>query len=105
MTKPVGSEIYRKRILGSDNTLQDEVWSPTPWIIDVYTGSISSSRYNKIISWCHEVFGGESDPIRGTVGSWRCGSVTVCGRTWLGFATKEQADQFESHWSNIRHPD
>ena len=108
MTNPVGSEIYRKHIAGSSNKLQAELWAPTPWVIDTYTDYISSSRYNKIMSWCHKAFGAESDPMRGVVGNWRCGAATVFGYTWLGFDSKDKADQFESHWPDsphIRHTD
>lgn len=82
--------------------LMFEVWSPTPWIVDVNTGSMSDmDRYYDILSWCNKMFGPESYPIHGKNGDWHHGSATINGWTWMGFKTKELMDTFIKQWGEF----
>jgi hypothetical protein len=45
--------------------LMREVWDPTPWIIDAYTGCDDGLRELQILRWCRNEFGDESSPIHG----------------------------------------
>lgn len=74
--------------------LMESEWSPTPFMIDVMT----ENRYTEIRCWCNKAFGRESSPMHGQQGVWKCGSVTMRGRTWFGFASEQLMHRFESQW-------
>ena len=100
-----GSELYKKVVIRAEvddrrGRLMKTVWSPTPWMVDVFTGSTSNSgRYAEIMDWCREKFGQESSPIHGVDGTWHCGLATIHGFTWMGFATKDQMEAFCERWA------
>lgn len=99
------TELYRKAInydYGSQETsdLMLKVWSPTPWMVEVYSGGYNKhrDREDKIMKWCREHFGNEASPIHSKDGAWHRGGATVHGYTWFGFSTKEAMDLFVSEW-------
>lgn len=94
-----GTGLYQRQIKQSDNNLMKKVWDGTPWMIDVDTGSIESDRYREMMQWCRKQFGAEAWPIHGKPGDWQCGSVTIHGRTWMGFKTKKMLELFLEAWS------
>ena len=98
-----GTDLYRRTLAydyGDDerNELMREVWSPTPWMIDVNTGRCGEDLDREIRFWCHDTFGEECWPIHGRPGVWQRGSATVFGSTWYGFATEEMMHQFLARW-------
>lgn len=102
---PEGTDLFRGMAghdYGSEEmlALNIKVWGPTPWMVDVYTGGYSNSleREQKIREWCAAQFGPESSPIHGRVGTWHRGGATINGWTWMGFATREQMEQFMDAW-------
>lgn len=106
----VGTELYRRTMEYADKDehrkkgeLMRKVWTPTPWMVDVFTGGYNSGRDREfaIREWCREHLGPEADPIRGTEGTWQRGGVTINGYTWMGFATKEIMEQFCKRWADV----
>lgn len=91
-----GTELYR-RMLGEDyrdpkiSALMLEVWSPTPWMLDVMT----AGREQEMWLWCYHNFGGESSPIHGHEGGWHLANVTLHGKTWFGFRTEAMMKRFQ----------
>lgn len=88
-----GTEIFRR--LGEESRedirrINLEVWSPTPWMIDVLT----SDRERRIRNWCYIHFGPESSPIHDKHGIWRQSNVTMHGYCWFGFASEELMNRF-----------
>jgi hypothetical protein len=75
-----------------------KVWTPTPWMVEAYTGRCDDVREHNMIHWCHDTFGPESSPIHGRSGDWMRGSVTINGWTWFGFATEALMRQFVGAW-------
>jgi hypothetical protein len=75
-----------------------KVWTPTPWMIEVFTGSINSERERSIARWCWDRFGQQASPIHGIDGVWQRGCATVHGWTWYGFATEAQMLEFLAAW-------
>src|SRR5579872_6301879 len=80
--------------------LMHEVWDPTPWMVD----AITVNREAEMIAWCHRVMGPESSPIHGKGGSWHRGNVTLRGRTWFGFQTKELLEAFLARFPEVPNP-
>jgi len=76
------------------NDLMLEVWSVTPWMLNVRTGSPDSDHFGEIRRWCRDNTGPEASPIHGRAGKWQTGGATVFGETFIGFATKELMDDF-----------
>ena len=100
-----GSDLYRQVIAydyGDDKRrdLMREVWSATPWMVNAHTGGSLDDpiREAEIHSWCTERFGPQHNPWSGPPGKWRRGSATICGWTWMGFATEEMMQQFMERW-------
>lgn len=100
-----GTDIYRGAIehdYGDQRCtdLMRQVWDPTPWITNAYTGSFSEepTRRLEIREWLTERFGAEAWPLHGRPGRWHTGSVTVNGWTWIGFDTEEAMREFEEAW-------
>lgn len=105
MTERVeGSDLYRSMIRNVHADFSDlmrQVWTPTPWMADVYTDSPSrdgGDRMRRMRGWCRQRWGEESDPLRGRTGQWRAGDATIDGRTWWGFREREQLDEFVAAW-------
>ena len=104
----MGTDLYRWLMSESANNqdggeLEYKIWSPTPWMVDVFTGQISNSgRFREIMEWCREKFGPESLPIHGKEGVWRSSSATVYGWTWMGFDTQERMKEFLQVWGNSK---
>ncbi len=67
------------------NYLMQKVWSVTPFMINVRTGSINSETYREIMQFCRVLFGPDAWPIHGRPGRWQSGSATVYGETFMGF--------------------
>jgi len=78
--------------------LMRQVWAPTPWMLDVFTGPVMRDRDAAMRHWCVARFGEECWPLHGRLGSWQRGGVTIHGWTWFGFATAEQMLLFEQEW-------
>ncbi len=94
-----GNDLYREIIgFGYGNPeharLVLEVWSPTPWVLNVHIGD----RRREIEEWCVAKWGRESSPIHNQAGLWHCGGVTVHGWNWIGFKTESIMRQFEEQW-------
>ncbi|MGL3208729.1 hypothetical protein [Bradyrhizobium sp. BR 1433] len=75
-----------------------EVWTPTPWMIDVWVGHYREGREDEILRWCYQQFGQMSSPIHGLAGSWHRGSATIAGWTWFGFADEATLQRFQQRW-------
>jgi hypothetical protein len=84
------------------NELVRRVWSVTPFVVNVRTGSIcqsrADSRYRDMMLWCHDAFGKQAfpfgdDPLHG---DWQFGGATVDGWTYVGFKTREQMEWFKA---------
>ncbi len=97
-----GTELFHRAVLAFDygdqdrNDLMRKVWTPTPWMIDAFTGE--HERHQSMLEWCFETFGDQCSPIHGRAGRWQRGSATVHGWTWFGFSTREEMDQFTARW-------
>jgi hypothetical protein len=87
--------------------LMREVWAPTPWMIDVFTGNCGDGRERDILHWCYEEFGEQASPIHGRAGDWQRGGATINGWTWFGFATEALMARFVERWCGDQptHPD
>jgi hypothetical protein len=70
-----------------------ELWTRTPWMIDVKTGNINSDSWREIFDWLRKTFGKEGS-IWADDAEWRSGNATIFGWTWIGFKTKAQMEQF-----------
>lgn len=96
----ITTEIYRKIIEHAQSVdeealdLAHKVWDPTPWVINVKTGSFDENIYPPMREFCLKNFGEESWPIHNKPRNWYRGGVTLFGWTWMGFATKEMMEQF-----------
>jgi len=93
-----GTELYRKTMAedygdAEQKALMKSEWSPTPWMLDVFTGDLDG----EIRDWCYRSLGRQSSPMHGHEGIWRRGNVTMHGRTWFGFKTKELMEQFKAN--------
>lgn len=86
------------------NDLMFKVWSPTPWMVDAFTGRICEDRDHQMRAWCHEQFGDECSPILGKTGTWQRGYATINGWTWFGFASEEQMASFCDAWPSSEAP-
>jgi hypothetical protein len=75
-----------------------EVWDPTPWMVDAFTGGCGGARERDMMDWCFEQFGQQSFPLHGRPGRWMQGCATVHGWTWFGFAEKTDMDRFIARW-------
>lgn len=88
--------------------LMRKVWSPTPWMADVYTGSYDDDRMNDMLRWCYDELGHQCSPIHMKPGRWQRGSATVFGWTWFGFAEEADLQWFLARWptpEGIARPD
>ena len=79
------------------NDLMREVWSVTPWAVNVRPGNINGDEYRDIREWLYKNLGDQAWPIHGRDGDWQFGGATVFGET-VGFKTKDQLDRFESEF-------
>jgi hypothetical protein len=79
--------------------LMRQVWAPTPWMEDVYTGNESGQgRDRDMQQWCHDRFGQMCSPIHEKAGRWQRGCATVYGWTWFGFAEETDLLRFLARW-------
>jgi hypothetical protein len=95
-----GNALYQRacnECLPEHRELMVEVWSPTPWMLDVNVGS-GEDRRREIRHWCNRNLGHESSPIHGHEGDWHEGNVTMHGRTWYGFKTEAMMKRFEAQF-------
>ncbi len=78
--------------------LSHKVWDPTPWVIDVFTGSYNTDegmgRRHDMSDFCVAHFGKESWPIHDKPADWHWGGATVDGWSWIGFKTEAMMQQF-----------
>lgn len=95
-----GSPIFQYLIEGSWDGMV-AFWSPTPWIIDVYTDRIMSDRYYGIRKWCIDHFGRPASPLHGIDGKWQDGLATVHGWTLYGFADRGLMERFITAWPRV----
>ena len=96
----MATELYQRTITydyGDEDrrALMEEVWSGTPWMLNVFTGSCNEDRDLEIRDWCHEHLGDEAWPIHGRPGAWQRGGATIYGWTWYGFAKEEDMLRFQ----------
>ena len=100
-SRAVGSALYH-RVMGYDSTddLTHKVWDGTPWMVEAYTDSINSQRWQNVMEWCREYCGPEAWPIHGKAGKWHSGGVTVNGETWMAFADEQMMNDFNAKWQN-----
>ncbi|MGJ4888897.1 hypothetical protein ACQR1Y_11925 [Bradyrhizobium sp. HKCCYLRH3099] len=80
------------------DALMREVWTPVPWMVEVYTGRCGEVRENNILHWCYDAFGEQASPIHGRSGDWQRGHATVNGWTWFGFSSEALMQQFLGAW-------
>lgn len=102
----IGTDLYL-RMDEERRTLLRQVWSPTPWMVDAYTGACDTYRHLDIMHWCSEKFGPESWPLHGEPGNWHRGAFTVDGWTWYGFKTEAMLQEFLAAWptpEGVKHP-
>lgn len=95
----IGTELFARTLAfdyGDEerSALMRKVWSPTPFMVNVDTGSPDSDRYREILQWCRENIGPQAHPIHGKDGDWQTGTATVFGWTWMGFATEDLLNRF-----------
>jgi hypothetical protein len=110
-TQDIGNDLYR-RMAADDYGNEDrkalmlEVWTPTPWMIDVYEGydDEGRSRERSIRNWCNHNMGRESSPIHGDHGIWHRGNVTMHGWTWYGFRSEQLMKWFQEVWPSPDKP-
>lgn len=81
--------------------LMAKVWTVTPYMVNVKTGSPTDETFMEIREWCTETFGREAWPIHGYEGSWQTGSATVYGETFMGFATASDLAMFSSRFPDL----
>lgn len=97
----MATELYERNIVnnqGPHKELLLEVWSKTPWMIDVFTDHVDSDQYRDMKEWCQKHFGNEARPLHGKSGRWLRGLATVHGFTWFGFSTEAEMTQFQAAW-------
>jgi hypothetical protein len=79
--------------------LMRKVWTPTPWMVDAYTGGgRDREREREMLVWCYDTIGEMASPIHDKPGRWQRGSATVCGWTWFGFTTEADMQAFVARW-------
>jgi len=71
-------------------------------MVEAYTDSINSQRWQNVMEWCREYCGPEAWPIHGKAGKWHSGGATVNGETWMGFADEQMMNDFNAKWQNNR---
>lgn len=103
----IGSNLYQRQIASREikdkrDELMLKVWSPTPWMVDAFTGSCSGGRYAEIILWCDRKFGPQAWPIHGKSGDWHMGGATVYGYTWIGFKNESMMNEFLAEWGEAK---
>lgn len=89
----LGSELFQRMNDGVPEQYQKlnvEVWTPTPWMIDVLT----TEREQEIRNWCNLTFGRECSTIHGQEGFWQQGRVTMMGYCWFGFSAEALMQRF-----------
>lgn len=84
--------------------LMEKVWSVTPWMIDIFTGSINSKRERSMRQWCRANIGPEAWPIHCKEGSWQLGGATIHGWTWIGFSTEAKMYSFLEAFPDAQEP-
>jgi hypothetical protein len=99
----VGTDLFHRTMAFNDeddarSAIMRKVWTPTPWMVDAYTGRCGDTREHGMIHWCRDAFGAESSPIHSRSGDWHRGSATVNGWTWFGFASEALMRQFVGAW-------
>lgn len=102
-TLEMGTELFQRMAKfdygeGERGDLMRKVWSPTPWMLNIWTGRWEDGREQRMLEWCYRHFGQESSPIHDRDGKWKRGNATVMGWTWFGFSTQEEMNQFVSAW-------
>lgn len=108
----IGTALFQRTIAfnygdAERGQIMREVWTPTPWMLDVYVGDLYG-REDEILRWCRHALGPESSPIHGRAGSWHRGSATIFGWTWFGFADETTMRRFQERWptpEGVKHPE
>ena len=100
-----GTELYQRTMAewaseDDGGELMRQVWSPTPWMISVDVGIGNDERRREIRNWCNRNLGNETIPYGAhrQGGAWNEGSVTIIGKTWYGFKTKEMMERFQQRF-------
>lgn len=73
-------------------------WSPTPWVLQVFTDAAGSPHDMAMRRWCVAEFGPESLPLNGAIGRWRRGASTSGGYGLIGFNTEAAMHEFQRQW-------
>lgn len=71
-------------------------------MLDAYTDSANTDRWEDVMQWCKAEFGFEASPIHDLPGDWHVGGATIHGWTWIGFATEEMLRRFSERWQNAQ---
>ena len=105
----MGTALYERMIERSKDDpdsgeLMRQVWSPTPWIIEVRDFEPNSKEWFDFVRWALSELGDESMPLHGHAGVWRRGNATVFGETWYGFAAEHLMDKFMRRYPDRVHP-
>lgn len=108
----VGTDLFRRTLAfdygdAERAELMRKVWSPTPWMVDAFTGSCGDRRDREMIDWCIVRCGTSASPIHGRPGQWQRGSATVYGWAWFGFAEEADLTAFVDAWpvpSDVKMP-
>ena len=95
-----GTPLYDE-VRAGDSKILAEVWSVTPWMVNIYTGRALDFRMLEMIDWCLEKYGREAWPIHDRPGAWQRGS-SINGYSWWGFDDAEKLKTFEAAFPN--HP-
>ncbi|MGJ4893732.1 hypothetical protein ACQR2B_06830 [Bradyrhizobium oligotrophicum] len=103
MSEIAGTDLFRRAMAfdygdAERSAIMREVWTPTPWMVEAYTGRCDEIREHNIIHWCHDAFGQAASPIHGRTGDWQRGCATVHGWTWFGFSSEALMRQFLGAW-------
>ena len=96
-------EYAKKRKREGSLELEQKVWNPTPWVVDVFMGKFdgyqNENEYD-IRNYCTDNFGEQSWPIHDKPANWYRAGFTVDGWTWIGFKTEEMMKKFIKDWAN-----
>ncbi|WP_338826752.1 hypothetical protein [Bradyrhizobium sp. 27S5] len=109
----IGTALYQRTMAFDYGTvdrgeIMREVWTPTPWMLEAYTGNYRDGREDEIMRWCYDELGDMSSPIHGRAGTWHRGSATIHGWTWFGFADEATMQRFAARWpapADVKHPE
>lgn len=100
----MSTRIYREALCAVDSQWHDtiyKIWDHTPWVIDVECGGRGPEGWLwSIEDYCRLNFG----PRPSCRANWHVSCVCIQGWTWIGFHTKEMAEQFIANFPGLTKP-